>query len=163
MLPLRILSAGLALLSLLLLLVALGSDHWLVARSHPGSLHAGLWKSCLIPVCVEIAPVSVPLTVTRAFMILAAIAGFFSSVALLALFLRTHLGSVSLTVSSCLGSFSAGLCALIAMALYTGEHAEMVNATQGHSIFGWSFGLAWAAFPLFLITGVVTLATLRAA
>ncbi|XP_050786270.1 protein NKG7-like [Gopherus flavomarginatus] len=149
----RILSTVLALLSLLLLLVALGSDHWLVA----GSLHEGLWKRCLDSLCGQISSASVSLKVTRALTLLGVIAGCLSSVALLASFLRSHLGSLALTLLSCLGSFSAGLCAMIALAVYTGEFAGAVNAAQGQDTFGWSFGLGWASFPLFLITGVVTL------
>uniref|UniRef100_A0A452HWP2 Uncharacterized protein n=1 Tax=Gopherus agassizii TaxID=38772 RepID=A0A452HWP2_9SAUR len=117
----RILSTVLALLSLLLLLVALGSDHWLVA----GSLHEGLWKSCLNSLCGQIssasgegspAPPGNP----------------------------PGLRAVP---------FAPGLCAMIALAVYTGEFAGAVNAAQGQVTFGWSFGLGWASFPLFLITG----------
>nr|XP_032659180.1 protein NKG7-like [Chelonoidis abingdonii] len=147
----QILSTVLALLSLLLLLVALGSDHWLVA----GSFHEGLWKSCLNSLCGQIPSVSVSLKVTRALTLLGVIAGCVSCVALVASFLRSHLGSLALTLLSCLGSFSAGLCAMIALAVYTGEFAGAVNAAK--FTFGWSFGLGWASFPLFLITGVVTL------
>ncbi|CAM5124761.1 unnamed protein product [Natator depressus] len=153
----RILSTVLALLSLLLLLVALGSDHWLVDDAVLGSLHEGLWKSCLNSVCGQISSASVSLKVTRVFTVLGVIAGSVSSFALLASFLHSHPGSVSLTLVSFLGSFSAGLCAMIALAVYTGEFAGAVNAAQRQVTFGWSFGLGWASFPLFLITGVVTL------
>ncbi|EMP23820.1 Sialic acid-binding Ig-like lectin 13 [Chelonia mydas] len=54
----RILSTVLALLSLLLLLVALGSDHWLGGDAILGSLHEGLWKSCLNSVCGQISSAS---------------------------------------------------------------------------------------------------------
>ncbi|XP_065275894.1 protein NKG7-like [Emys orbicularis] len=148
----RILSTVLALLSLLLLLVALGSDHWRVATSRLGSLHEGLWKSCQNSVCEQISSASVSLKVTRAFTLLGMIAGFLSSFALLASFLRSHLGSLALTLLSFLGSFSAGLCAMIALAMYTGEFAGAVNAAHSQVTFGWSFGLGWASFPLFLIT-----------
>ncbi|CAM4629848.1 unnamed protein product [Lepidochelys kempii] len=153
----RILSTVLALLSLLLLLVALGSDHWLVDDAVLESLHEGLWKSCLNSVCGQISSASVSLKVTRVFTVLGVIAGSVSSFALLASFLHSHPGSVSLTLVSFLGSFSAGLCAMIALAVYTGEFAGAVNVAPGQVTFGWSFGLGWASFPLFLITGVVTL------
>ncbi|XP_065429765.1 protein NKG7-like isoform X2 [Chrysemys picta bellii] len=149
----RILSTVLALLSFLLLLVALGSDHWLVATSRLGSLHEGLWKSCQNSVCEQISSASVSLKVTRAFILLGVIAGFLSSFALLASFLRSHLGSLPLTLLSFLGSFSAGLCTMIALAMYTGEFAGAVNAAHSQVTFGWSFGLGWVSFPLFLITG----------
>ncbi|XP_043357868.1 protein NKG7-like isoform X2 [Dermochelys coriacea] len=153
----RISSTVLALLSLLLLLVALGSDHWLVDDTVLGSPHEGLWKSCLNSVCEQISSASVSLKVTRVFTLLGVIAGLVSSFALFASFLRSHPGSVSLTLVSFLGSFSAGLCAMIALAVYTGEFAGAVNAAQSQVTFGWSFGLGWASFLLFLITGVVML------
>uniref|UniRef100_A0A8C4WPI8 Uncharacterized protein n=1 Tax=Gopherus evgoodei TaxID=1825980 RepID=A0A8C4WPI8_9SAUR len=121
----RILSTVLALLSLLLLLVALGSDHWLVA----GSLHEGLWKSCLNSLCGQISSASA----------WAALRG-----------LRAV-------------PFAPGLCAMIALAVYTGEFAGAVNAAQGQVTFGWSFGLGWASFPLFLITGECNIGECRKA
>ncbi|XP_044847582.1 protein NKG7-like isoform X1 [Mauremys mutica] len=151
----RILSTVLALLSLLLLLAALGADHWLVANTRLGSLHEGLWKICLNSVCEQISSASVSLKVTRAFTLLGAIAGCLSSVALLASFLRSHLGSLALTLLSFLGSFSAGLCAMIALAVYTGEFTGDVIVPSDQVTFGWSFGLGWASFPLFLITARV--------
>ncbi|XP_075764034.1 protein NKG7-like [Pelodiscus sinensis] len=159
MLPLQIPSVALVLLSLLLLLVALGSDYWRVASTGPQSFHEGLWKSCVDSVCEQISSASDSLTVIRAFTLLAAIAGCLSCFVLLASFLRSHLRSVPLALLSFLASFTAGFCALVAMAMYTGEFSEAVNATQ--FIFGWSFGLGWAACPLFLLAGVVTLVAHR--
>ncbi|XP_067413573.1 protein NKG7-like [Emydura macquarii macquarii] len=161
MASLRLPGAGLALLSLLLLLGALGSDHWLVASSRLVSSHSGLWKVCVNLGCWTFASVPGYIVSTRVFMVLALVAGFLSFFAVSASFFCAHLGSVSLTLVSAAGSFSAGLCAMIAMAVYTGEFAEALNATQGQVSFGWSFGLGWAAFPLFLITGVVLLRPLR--
>ncbi|EMP23816.1 Protein NKG7 [Chelonia mydas] len=83
------------------------------------------------------------------------IAGFLSFFALLASFFRSHLGSVSLTLVSAVGSFSAGLCAMIALAVYTGEFAGAVNVAPGQVTFGWSYGLGWASFLLFLITDLI--------
>ncbi|KAG6921653.1 natural killer cell group 7 sequence, partial [Chelydra serpentina] len=144
---LRILSTVLVLLSLLLLLIALGSDYWVVGDS---SVHIGLWKSCVNKLCAQFSSAPDYYDATRAFLFLAMIAGFLSSFALIASFFRSHLGPVSLTLVSAVGSFSAGLCAMIALAVYTGEVNKIANIT-----FGWSFGLGWASFPLFLITGAV--------
>ncbi|XP_065259443.1 protein NKG7-like [Emys orbicularis] len=160
MASLQIPSTVLALLSLLLLLAALGSDHWLVATSSLSTSYSGLWEVCVNSECCPSVPGYIE--VTRLFLFLALIAGFLSFFALIASFFRSHLGSVSLTLVSAVGSYSAGLCALIALTVYTGEFVEAVNVPPGQVTFGWSFGLGWASFPLFLITGVVTLRTLRA-
>ncbi|KAH1180039.1 protein NKG7-like [Mauremys mutica] len=149
---LRILSTVLVLLSLLLLLIALGSDYWLADNS--GS-HSGLWKSCSSSLCLQYSSVLGYVDATRAFLFLAVIAGFLSFFALIPSFFRSHLGPVSLSLVSAVGSFSAGLCAMIALAVFTGELAGAVNVPPGQVTFGWSFGLGWASFPLFLITGAV--------
>ncbi|XP_074837503.1 protein NKG7-like [Carettochelys insculpta] len=161
MVSLRIPCTALALLSLLLLLAALGTDHWRVRTTLLGSCHEGLWKSCLNSVCEQISSVSVSLKVIRAFILLGAIMGSLSCFTLFASFLRPQLSFMSLTLPSFLSSYGAGLCALIAMAVYTREFAAAVNVTEGQGTFSWSFGLGWASFPLFLITGVVTLAAHR--
>ncbi|XP_039369304.1 protein NKG7-like [Mauremys reevesii] len=158
----RILSTVLALLSLLLLLAALGADHWLVANSRLVTSYSGLWKVCVNSGCWMFASVPGYIEATRAFLFLAMIAGFLSFFALIASFFRSHLGPVSLSLVSAVGSFSAGLCAMIALAVYTGEFAGAVNVPSDQVTFGWSFGLGWASFPVFLLTGVVTLRTLRA-
>ncbi|XP_032659226.1 protein NKG7-like [Chelonoidis abingdonii] len=151
----RILSTILALLSLLLLLASLGSDHWLVANSRLITSYSGLWKVCVNSGCWMFASVPGYIEATRAFLFLAMIAGFLSFFALIASFFRSHICSVSLTLVSAVGSFSAGLCAMIALGVYTGEFTGAVNVPPGQVTFGWSFGLGWASFPLFLITGAV--------
>ncbi|XP_075764025.1 protein NKG7-like isoform X2 [Pelodiscus sinensis] len=149
--PLRIVSTCLALLSLLLLLLALGSDHWLV---NDLGIVQGLWQVCYNTICEKYSAVSDYVDATRAFLFLAMIAGGVSSIAVITSFFRSQLGPVPLTLVSAVGSFSAGLCAMIAMAVFTGK---VVALTQGMVNFGWSFGLGWASFPLFLITGAVTM------
>ncbi|XP_075764035.1 protein NKG7-like [Pelodiscus sinensis] len=152
--PLRIVSTGLALLSLLLLLLALGSDYWLVGDRN---ISYGLWKNCIPTECAVLSSVPEYFDATRAFLFLAMIAGGVSSGVLITSFFRSHLGPVPLTLVSAVGSFSAGLCAMIAMAVFTAESAKDKN--QAQLTFGWSFGLGWASFPLFLITGAVTMFT----
>uniref|UniRef100_A0A8C3I327 Uncharacterized protein n=1 Tax=Chrysemys picta bellii TaxID=8478 RepID=A0A8C3I327_CHRPI len=142
----RILSTVLALLSFLLLLVALGSDHWLVATSHLGSLHEGLWKSCQNSVCEQISsasgkgspapPGNPPLPPA-------------STIGQVCPWLWEESGGQGVLAVP----FAPGLCTMIALAMYTGEFAGAVNAAHSQVTFGWSFGLGWASFPLFLITG----------
>ncbi|XP_067413581.1 protein NKG7-like [Emydura macquarii macquarii] len=155
--PLRIASPTLALLSLLLLLAALGSDRWQLIRKNQVLLHSGLWKICVNLKCL--IPLKVPdrMKASRGCLILAALAGFLSFLALVASFFRSHLGSVSLTLVSAVGSFSAGLCATIAMAVYTTESAKTLTVAPTQVSYGWSFGVGWAACPLFLLTSAVTL------
>ncbi|XP_075764032.1 protein NKG7-like [Pelodiscus sinensis] len=155
--PLRIVSTGLALLSLLLLLLSLGSNHWLVYST---DRHEGLWKRCNSLMCSQYPAVPEFFDTTRAFLFLAMIAGGVSSLALLTSFLSSHLGPVPLTLVSAVGSFSAGLCAMIAMAVFTAEMAHFrtpVPSQPPTFSYGWSFGLGWASFPLFLLTGAVTM------
>ncbi|XP_065276004.1 protein NKG7-like [Emys orbicularis] len=148
---LRILSTVLVLLSLLLLLLALGSNYWVADNN---GVNMGLWKTCVRSLCAQYSSVPDYFDATRAFLFLAMIAGFLSFFALLTSFFRSHLGPVSLTLVSAVGSFSAGLCAMIALAVFTGEVAKAVNVPPGQVPFGWSFGLGWASFPLFLITAL---------
>ncbi|XP_074837577.1 protein NKG7-like [Carettochelys insculpta] len=150
MLLLRITSTILSLLSLLLLLLALGADYWLTSSG----FHMGLWKTCTTS-CTQNPITPDYFDATRAFLFLGMFAGFASSITLVASFFRSHLGPVSLSLVSAVGSFSAGLCAMIAMAVFTGETAA--HETLSQLTLGWSFGLGWASFPLFLLTGAMIL------
>ncbi|XP_050786273.1 protein NKG7-like [Gopherus flavomarginatus] len=148
----RILSTILVLLSLLLLMIALGSDFWVTDNR---GIQIGLWKTCIRSVCFQYSSAPGYIDATRAFLFLALIAGFLSLFTLIASIFRSHLGPVALTLVSAVASFSAGLCAMIALAVFTGEVAKTLNVPLGQVPFGWSFGLGWASFPLFLITGAV--------
>ncbi|CAM4710395.1 protein NKG7-like [Caretta caretta] len=156
MLHLQVASPTLALLSLLLLLVALGSDHWLLLKENQVVMHSGLWKLCMNLGCL--IPLNVPdlINASRACLILAVIAGLLSCLALLASFFCSHLGSVSLTLVSAVGSFSAGLCATVAMAMFTSQSTKTIMITSPQVSFGWSFYVGWAACPLSLLASVVT-------
>uniref|UniRef100_A0A8C8RPB6 Uncharacterized protein n=1 Tax=Pelusios castaneus TaxID=367368 RepID=A0A8C8RPB6_9SAUR len=136
MASLRIPGATLALLSLLLLLAALGSDHWLVASSHLVSSYSGL-PSCSQPPGPRAQGFLYPLTSPVEP----------PSCCGLWLFPSGGMGQGPWTAQR------MRLCAMIAMAVYTAEFAEALYLTQGQVSFGWSFSLGWAAFPLFLITG----------
>ncbi|XP_033015099.1 peripheral myelin protein 22-like [Lacerta agilis] len=136
-----------AFISLLLLLIALGSDYWLANALN----NTGLWKYC-----VNVGPiyscssygmnVEDFLQATRAFMFLGMIAGAVSCIGLCGTFIGLQLGSISKAKASAIASFVAALCVLIAMATFTGSLGTEAS-------YGWSFGLGWASFPLFLITG----------
>uniref|UniRef100_A0A8C0FXH1 Uncharacterized protein n=1 Tax=Chelonoidis abingdonii TaxID=106734 RepID=A0A8C0FXH1_CHEAB len=133
---LRILSTFLVLLSLLLLLIALGSDFW-VADNAGG--HMGLWKSCSSLGCARFP--SVPGKGRQ-------------------LCQGSHLchqpapqGRTRTPGGVCAVPFAPGLCAMIALAVFTGEFNGAVKVLPDQVAFDWSFGLGWVSFLLFLITG----------
>ncbi|XP_042295761.1 epithelial membrane protein 2-like [Sceloporus undulatus] len=125
--------------SLLLLLISLGSDYWQTTTD----IHSGLWTACIWGKCGTLSNPSDTLNAVRAFMLIGMIAGAVSFFGLCATFCKSKLGSISLAMISASASIAAGICVMIAMAIFT------ANA----SLYGWSFGLGWASFPLYLITG----------
>ncbi|XP_033015102.1 protein NKG7-like isoform X2 [Lacerta agilis] len=133
--PLQIATVACACISLLLLLIALCSNNW-VANSMS---HSGLWKSCvnigLIYTCVAHGMnVKDYYHATRTFMFFAMFAGAVSCIGLCAPIFGLQLGSISKAKTAAIASFVAG-------------------ETGGKASYGWSFGVGWATFPLFLITG----------
>ncbi|XP_067413582.1 protein NKG7-like [Emydura macquarii macquarii] len=155
MASLRIPSAGLALLSLLLLLVALASDHWLEARRDDVFIRSGLWRICVNSLCVVPSKLPDYIEATRMFLMLGLLAGLLSGFSLLASLSGSSSDSGSLLMVSAVGSFSAGFCIMVAMAVFTSEFAEVIKATR--ITFGWSLAIGWASIPFFLLTGGVTL------
>ncbi|KAH1180032.1 hypothetical protein KIL84_006082 [Mauremys mutica] len=137
MVLIRIASVILALLSLVLLVVALVSDNWVKVNEAEGS-HLGLWKICFFHT-------------SRFFMILAMFTGFLSFFALIASFVCSHFRSVSLTLVSTVGSFSAGVCDMIALAVFTSADCQLVM--PGILSYSWSYGLGWLSCFLYLGTG----------
>ncbi|XP_053254190.1 protein NKG7-like [Podarcis raffonei] len=136
-----------AFISLLLLLIALGSDYWL-----ENSLsYTGLWRTCinigLAETCSSFGmDVKDFVHVTRAFMFFGMIAGAISCIGLCGTFFSVQFGSISKAKTAAVASIVAAGCVLIAMATFTGRAGTQLS-------YGWSFGLGWASFPLFLITG----------
>ncbi|XP_050786268.1 protein NKG7-like [Gopherus flavomarginatus] len=157
MVLIRIASVILALLSLVLLLVALVSDNWVKVNEEEES-HLGLWKICVSQICIlHLTRVPGFFHTSRFFMILAMFAGFLSFFALIASFFCSHFRSVSLLLVSTVGSFSAGVCAIIALAVFTNGDCQLIM--PGILSYGWSYGLGWLSFFLYLGTGAVTLLT----
>lgn len=149
----------LSLLSLGLLGLALVSDSWLRSSDMPGS-HGGLWKICVSKICT-LYPDNVPgfFHTTRFFLVLAMLAGCLASLALGASFFCSHLCSASLSTVSTMSSFGAGLCVMIAMAVFTsGESQKVLPEMFAYS---WSYSLGWLSFFLYLGTGAVTLLSRR--
>ncbi|XP_026540374.1 protein NKG7-like [Notechis scutatus] len=126
-------------ISLLCLLTALGSDYWL---ADSGS-HLGLWKICNHGACQSLGVEWVPATLhaIRTFMFLGMIAGAVSLGGLCVMNSQPRLAYMA--------SFTAGLCVMIAMSIFSGR-------ADSTSKFGWSFGLGWASFPLYLLNGCLT-------
>ncbi|XP_032083947.1 lens fiber membrane intrinsic protein-like [Thamnophis elegans] len=132
-------------ISLLCLILALATDYW-IANSLPGT-RLGLWKVCKDRECyqLDVELVRGSLRAVQTFMFLGMISGVVSLGGLCFLFWKPLLGNISMSSTAWYGSFSAGLCVMIAMSIFTG-----ITAT---TYYGWSFGLGWASFPLYLITG----------
>ncbi|XP_053254196.1 epithelial membrane protein 2-like [Podarcis raffonei] len=137
-----------AFISLVLLLIALGSDYWIQSAKE----NSGLWAHCstkiLFNICLPFFIKEVPgfYHATRTFLFFGVIAGAISCIGLCGNFFSFQLRSISKTKSSAIASLVAALCVMIGMAIFTGQ-------TGGIAPYGWAFGLGWATFPLFLITG----------
>ncbi|XP_054855965.1 lens fiber membrane intrinsic protein-like [Eublepharis macularius] len=144
---LQIATAIFATISFGLLLAAVTSDYWVEASDH-----SGLWQVCQGSVCYSYGmEVAGYIHATRAFMLMATIAGAVSFFSLWSLFRHPNIGSFSLAKIAAIASLVAGLCALIAMSIFTGR----VNHSHRHGKYGWSFGVGWASVPLSLLTGVL--------
>nr|XP_023967023.1 lens fiber membrane intrinsic protein-like [Chrysemys picta bellii] len=153
----RVPSTVLALLSLLLVAVALSSDHWLEARWDDDFVHSGLWKICVNLVCAVPSELPDYIEATKTFLTLGLLAGLLSAFSLLALLSSSDFDAMSPLVVSTMGSFSTGFCVLIALTVFTSEFAQVIKATWPHISFGWSWGLGWASILFFLLTDGVTL------
>nr|XP_056703723.1 protein NKG7-like [Euleptes europaea] len=156
MLACRILSLLVACVSLICLLMALVTDYWLVAYGGKDIAHSGLWKTCIAGHCF--AP-DVPddyIVATRAFLILASLAALASAVSLVGLFIQCTLHNVWGSFIASIAAFAAGLCTLIAVAVYTAESWGN-NDSRIQRTYEWSFYLAWAAFPMLLLAGISSL------
>ncbi|KAG8143388.1 hypothetical protein E2320_000639 [Naja naja] len=121
-------------ISLLCLFIALGSEYWL----GDSIAHAGLWKICNHEVCQSLGVelVSASLQATRTFMLLGMIAGAVSLIGLCIMNIQPRLAYMA--------NFTAGLCVMIAMSIFSGEHGTASN-------YGWSFGVGWASVPFYLL------------
>ncbi|KAK9394517.1 claudin domain-containing protein 2 [Crotalus adamanteus] len=106
------------------------------------------WASFPLYLLTGVEFVSASLHATRTFMFLGMIAGTVSLVGLCILNKNCSLGNTSISMGwiACIGSFMAGFCVLIAMSIFSGK----IGTTNRY---GWSFGLGWASFPLYLLTG----------
>nr|XP_056702353.1 lens fiber membrane intrinsic protein-like [Euleptes europaea] len=144
---LRIAASFCSFLSLLLLIVGMASDYWITF----GTDSVGLWRLCS-GICLSFSmDVDAYIHATRAFLLMGMFAGAASFFSLCASFYRPKIGSISTAVLAVLASIAAGVCSLIAMASFTGVSVARYMGPGEN--FGWSFGLGWASFPLFLITG----------
>ncbi|XP_060113667.1 protein NKG7-like [Heteronotia binoei] len=156
MLACRILSLLVACSSLVCLLTALTTDYWLVAYGAKDIAHSGLWKTCLAGHCFVPAVPDDYIVVTRVFLILASLAAFSVTVSLIAFFIQCTGHNMRESFIASISAFAAGLCTLIAVATYTAESWENKD-TSIQRTYEWSFYLAWAAFPMLLLAGILSL------
>ncbi|XP_044274717.1 lens fiber membrane intrinsic protein-like [Varanus komodoensis] len=139
---LHVVAVASSLISLLILLIALGSDYWATA----GAFSQGLWNICDGTTCVKLQVSSVALNTVRAFVLLAMITSVVACCCLCAGFWLKQVGSVSMAMMAATANVVAGLFTMIGMSVFTGRSEQSV-------FFGWSFGFGWSCFPLFLICG----------
>ncbi|XP_053124575.1 protein NKG7-like [Hemicordylus capensis] len=100
------------------------------------------WVSCILFL------IAAYVHATRAFLVIGVIVGALACFALGAIFSRPKIASYSLAKVAAIASFAASISILIAMASFTG-------VSGSHQLYGWSFGLGWVSFPLFIITGAL--------
>ncbi|XP_060641860.2 lens fiber membrane intrinsic protein-like [Anolis sagrei] len=146
---LRISAGVFSFIGFALLLAALASEFWV-----QGQLHMGLWKVCLNGLPCNLFGMDVPdyIHATRAFMLMAAVAGAVSFFGLCFLSCCSH--PKSMVKVSAIASFIAGLCALIAMATFTGVYSEQYQRIF-RTWYDWSLGVGWGSIPFFLLAGVL--------
>nr|XP_034975435.1 peripheral myelin protein 22-like isoform X2 [Zootoca vivipara]XP_034975436.1 peripheral myelin protein 22-like isoform X2 [Zootoca vivipara] len=138
-------------ISLLLFLIALGSNHWVADSNRT----IGLWRFCVYygvnSGCWSLGTdVNNYVHTTRVFMLLGMTAGATSCLGICGKYFDFQFGAISRAKTSAIASIVAAVCVLIAMSSYTGHVGSLAS-------YGWSFGLGWASFPLFLITGGLAL------
>ncbi|XP_004694104.1 PREDICTED: protein NKG7 [Condylura cristata] len=138
-------------LGLICLVVALSTDCWFVAVGPRGSAHSGLW-----PVNPK-EPVRGYIKVTQSFMILAAVLGLVSVSFLVLSCVPSLCAPGCSPLVSCITGFSAALCNIVAMAVYTGERWSEVPSPEIQAFFGWSFILGWLSVVFLLCTGGLSL------
>uniref|UniRef100_A0A6I8NHB9 Natural killer cell granule protein 7 n=1 Tax=Ornithorhynchus anatinus TaxID=9258 RepID=A0A6I8NHB9_ORNAN len=146
-------------LSLVFLVVALSTSAWIVANGPGNSIHAGLWGSCLNGNCILFKS-SANINVTKTFTIISSICGMITVLFLIISFFPSLSSSLSyLPLISCISAFTAGICGLVGMAVYTGEFWDNSHVKPGIQVFfAWSFYLGWASVALFIVTGILSIA-----
>ncbi|XP_077196992.1 protein NKG7-like [Paroedura picta] len=129
-------------IGLSLLLAALVSDYWVT-----GPDHTGLWQVCQGVICHAYGmDVHGYIHATRFFLFVGLFAGIVSVFVLWALVCRSS--SVPAAKIAAVASLVAGLCALVAMSIFTGVYNHNFRLGQ----YGWSLAVGWASGPLFLLT-----------
>ncbi|XP_038623314.1 protein NKG7 [Tachyglossus aculeatus] len=147
-------------LSLTFLVVALSTDAWVVANGPRNSIHAGLWGNCLNGDCILFKSYgNISINVTRAFTIISSICGVITVVFFIISFFPSLSSSLPyLPLTSCISAFTAGICGLVGMAVYTGEFWENSYSKPTIQVFfAWSFYLGWASVILFVMTGILSI------
>ncbi|XP_060113698.1 protein NKG7-like [Heteronotia binoei] len=146
--PLRITACFFSFVSLLLSIIALASNYWV--QDLEGT-HAGLWKVCRANICMSYGmDVHAYEHIVRAFLLMGVAASIISFFGLCASFFLTHIGSIPIKLLTVSASIVAAVCSVVAMAIHTAANYRQFSGIE--MLFGWSFGLGWALFPLFLIT-----------
>uniref|UniRef100_A0A8D0BE53 Uncharacterized protein n=1 Tax=Salvator merianae TaxID=96440 RepID=A0A8D0BE53_SALMN len=136
----RSLTMLLSSLGFIVILVALSTNYWQVARAPWDMVHSGLWKIC---------PDSY-VKVTRSILITTSLAIF---ICIFFLVFSIMPCSGNIKINYLLASISAFLAAII---VYTAESWNKNIDPKIKVCFSWSFYLGWTAVPILLLTGELT-------
>ncbi|XP_044274736.1 protein NKG7-like [Varanus komodoensis] len=159
MLLCRVFSMVVLPISLVLLVTALVTNHWLVAYGIKSSMYSGLWQECRDGQCTAPATPFEYIIATRAFLILASLLALGSALFPFFSFIPAPCGNRRAALYSAVASLTAGLFTLIAVAVYTAETWSKPTDPQVYIKYEWSFYLGWAAFPMLLLPGISSLIT----
>ncbi|KAL2101886.1 hypothetical protein ACEWY4_003647 [Coilia grayii] len=145
--------------SAILLFIATIKNAWWVVGSDANSIYADLWYVCNNTLCGPI-PNSASsdagyLQAVQATMILSTIlccVGFF--VFILQLF---RLKQGERFVFTAIIQLLSSLCVMIGASIYTAQHTSFQEQKLQQGGYGYTFVLAWIAFPMTLISGLMYL------
>nr|XP_060639857.1 protein NKG7 isoform X2 [Anolis sagrei ordinatus] len=160
MLACRVFSMVLTTTSLALLLLALITDYWLVANDSKDTVHSGLWKWCRDGSCFTPNVTFDYILATRAFLIMACLMSLAAVIVHIAFFAPCDCGILDKPFFALVAAFTAGLFTLIAVTVFTAESWDKNEDQQIQLTFEWSFYLAWGAFPMLLLAGILSLVVL---
>ncbi|XP_071081011.1 uncharacterized protein [Haliotis cracherodii] len=146
---------GLAIASFLFHIIGFPTNSWLTFSTSVGTRHVGLFKVCVVDVCVDIdSSDSDWWTATKALEVLGFLVGLACLVLLVVfIFLKTDLSI--LHIVALVAAFVAGGFVLLGCIVF-GAKRDDTDAFPAYSM-GWSFVLTLIGSLLYLATGVILL------
>ena len=143
----KIILSAAAIVTFIMLAASCGGDVWLSAQFGDYEVTSGLWKACSPVGCNSYARTSKTFHAVRAFSILAVLA----SVGCIGLAVFAMFSDSVKWTFPFIAAIAAGVCGIIAMAIFTGE-------TNSGS-YGWSYFLGWVGSVLAFVTAGIAFGT----